>query len=44
MYIPKTLHEENVDNNCLMGLIILKLEGCPQEKKFIMGIWIFGIL
>ena len=34
MYISKTLQEENVHSNCLMGFNILdKLEGWTQEKK-----------
>ena len=35
MYMPKTLHEGNVHNNCLM--ILNKLEGCTQEKKIPYG-------
>ena len=33
MYIPKTLHEENVHNNCLMGLIFWTSWGPDQEKS-----------
>ena len=45
MYIPKTLHEENVHNNYLMGLIFsTSWRVGPKKKKFHMGIWIFGIL
>ena len=32
MYIPKTLQEENVHNNCLMGLIFWTNWG-PDQKK-----------
>ena len=45
MYIPKTLQEENVHNNYLMGLIFsTSWRVAPTKKKFLMGIWIFGIL
>ena len=45
MYMPKTLHEENVHNNYLMGLIFsTSWRAGPKKKKFLMGIWIFGIL
>ena len=45
MYIPKTLHEENVHNNYLMGLIFsTSWRVDPTKKKFPMGIWIFGFL
>ena len=45
MYIPKTLHEENVHNNYLMGLIFsTSWRVGPTKKKIPMGIWIFGIL
>ena len=45
MYIPKTLHEENVHNNYLMGLIFsTSWRVGPTKKKFHMLIWIFGIL
>ena len=45
MYIPKTLQEENVHSNCLMGLIFSTswMVG-PEKKKFPTGIWIFGIM
>ena len=32
MYIPKTLQEESVHNNCLMGLIFWTNWG-PDQKK-----------
>ena len=42
MYIPKTLHEENVHNNYLMGLIFgTSWRVALTKKKFLMGIWIF---
>ena len=42
MYIPKTLHEENVHNNCLMGLIFwTSWSVAPKKIKISMGIWIF---
>ena len=45
MYIPKTLHEENVHNNYLMGLIFsTSWRVDPKKKKLLTGIWIFGIL
>ena len=45
MYIPKTLHEDNVHNNCLMGLIFLTSWRVALKKiKFLMGIWIFCFL
>ena len=45
MYISKMLQEENVHNNCLMGLIFsTSWRVAPKKKKFLMGIWIFGIL
>ena len=45
MYIPKTLQEENVHSNCLMGLIFsTSWRVAPKKKKFLTGIWIFGIL
>ena len=41
MYIPKTLHEENVHNNYLMGLIFsTSWRVDPKKKKFLTGIWI----
>ena len=44
MYIPKTLQEENV-HNYLMGLIFsTSWRVGPKKKKFLKGIWIFGIL
>ena len=33
MYIPKTLKEENVHSNCLMGLIFWRNWGPDQEKS-----------
>ena len=44
MYMPKTLHEENVHNNYLVGLICWTSWVAPKKKKFLTGIWIFGIL
>ena len=45
MYMPKTLHEENMHNNYLMGLIFsTSWRVDPKKKKFLTGIWIFGIL
>ena len=45
MYIPKTLQEENVHSNCLMGLkFSTSWRVAPKKKKIHMGIWIFGIL
>ena len=45
MYMPKTLHEEYVHNNYLMGLIFsTSWRVGPKKKKVPMGIWIFGIL
>ena len=42
MYIPKTLHEENVHNSCLMGLIFsISWRVTPKKIKMLMGIWIF---
>ena len=42
MYIPKTLQEENVHNNYLMGLIFsTSWRVDPKKKKNLMGIWIF---
>ena len=41
MYLPKTLQEENVHSNCLMGLIFsTSWRAAPTKKKFLMGIWI----
>ena len=41
MYIPKTLHEENVHNNYLMGLIFSTCwKNLRRKIKFHMGIWI----
>ena len=43
MYIPKTLHEENVHNNYLMGLIFSTSWRVELTKKKVpIGIWIFG--
>ena len=45
MYISKTLQEENVHSNCLMGLIFsTSWRVAPTKNFFLMGIWIFGIL
>ena len=45
MYIPNTLHEENVHNDYVMGLIFsTSWRVAPKKKKFLTGIWIFGIL
>ena len=33
MYIPKSLQEENVHNNCLMGLIFWTSWGPDQQKS-----------
>ena len=45
MNIPKTLHEENVHNNYLMGLIFSTSWSVgPTKIKILMGIWIFGKL
>ena len=33
MYIPKSLQEENVHNNCLMGLISRTNWGPDQQKS-----------
>ena len=45
MYIPKTLHEENVDNNYLMGLIFsTSWRVDPKKKKIPYGDLDFGIL
>ena len=33
MYIPKSLQEENVHNNCLMGLIFWTNWGPDQQKS-----------
>ena len=42
MYIPKSLHEESVYNNYLMGLIFrTSWRVALAKKKFPMGIWIF---
>ena len=42
MYIHLSLHEENVHNNCLMGLIFsTSWRVAPTKIKFFMGIWIF---
>ena len=44
MYIPKTLQEENVHNNYLMGLIFsTSWKNLLRKIKFLMGIWIFYI-
>ena len=41
MYIPKTLQEENVHINCLMGLIFsTSCENLLRKIKFLIGIWI----
>ena len=38
MYILKTLHEENVHNNCLMGLIFSTIwRVAPTQKKIPYG-------
>ena len=38
MYIPKTLQEENVHSNCLMGLIFsTSWRVAPKEKKIPYG-------
>ena len=42
MYISKTLHEENVHNNCLMGLIFLTSWRVAATKKKI--VWGSGFL
>ena len=45
MYIPLIKNEEKCAGQLSYGFNIQdKLEGCTQEKKFLMGIWIFGIL
>ena len=45
MYIPITKTEEKCVGQLCYGFNIQdKLEGCTHEKKFLMGIWIFGIL
>ena len=42
MYMPKTLHEENVHNNYLMGLMFgTSLRIAPMKFKMLLGIWIF---
>ena len=46
MYIPLIKNEEKCAGQLSYGFNIQdKLEGCTHEKKkFLMGIWIFGIL
>ena len=45
MYIPITKTEEKCAGQLCYGFNIQdKLEGCTHEKKFLTGIWIFGIL
>ena len=45
MYIPLIKTEEKCAGQLSYGFNIQdKLEGCIHEKKFLMGIWIFGIL
>ena len=45
MYIPTTLDEENVYSNCLIDLIFpTSWRVGPKKRKFLIGIWIFGIL
>ena len=42
MYIPITKTEVNCAGQLSYGFNILEvMEGCPQEIKFLMGIWIF---
>ena len=45
MYIPITKTEEKCTGQLSYEFNIQdKLEGCTHEKKYLMGIWIFGIL